>query len=96
VKIKLLTNLGTRDADELGLDVQACTVDAELEVTDIVGQKLQGSGWCEVLAPTPPPVNAVPEKPAIAEAKKPAIAPAKDNEPKAADKAKSKPKRTNS
>lgn len=98
MKVKFLTNLGTRDATELGLDHAACVVGVELDVTEATALKLASRGFVQQLEqvkPVPEAVNAVPENPAIAEVSAPAVAATKQKADKPSAKSsvqKDKPK----
>ena len=65
MKVKLLTNLGTRDADRLGLDVKKCQAGAEVDVKGDALAVLKGNGWCEIVES----VKAVASKAKIAKPK---------------------------
>jgi len=67
MKVKFRVNLGSRDAIDLGLDYTKCTKDSELEVSLSSGEQLAKRNLVDVL--DIPVIEAVPPKPAIAEAK---------------------------
>ena len=61
IKVKFRTNLGSRDAGQLGLDYTACLVGEEVEVGDKTAEKLESLGLCEPISrPKPKKIKAVP------------------------------------
>lgn len=75
MKVKFRTNLGSRDASELGLKHTDCLAGETSTVSDKIGDVLVGRGWAVEVdkpaktAPKPKKVEAVPSKPTIGQAK---------------------------
>jgi len=63
-------NLGSNDAEPLGLDFKRCTKGSELTVNDSVGKLLVSKGLASEIVQ---PVRGVSDAPAIAEASQPTI-----------------------
>jgi hypothetical protein len=63
-------NLGSNDAEPLGLDFKRCTKGSEQNVSDSVGKLLVSKGLASEIVQ---PVRGVPDAPAIAEASQPTI-----------------------
>ena len=63
MKVRFITNLGSIDADKLGLDFHKCKVDDVLEVDNVVGDTLVKSGVAEV--PTPEQLKAIAKEAAV-------------------------------
>lgn len=73
MKVRILTNPGTRDFPDLGLP----QVGDELEVSDHLGERLVANGVAVCLEPEPQQaIQAVPEAPPIAEARSQKFTPA--------------------
>lgn len=79
-KVRFRTNLGSRDADALGLDFTKCQVGSEIETSVQVAERLEQRGIAEITerlpqepeaVPEEKQVKAVPPKPEVAEAKPP-------------------------
>ena len=71
MRIRLLTNIGSRDSD-----IEPRLMEGqEREVDESTGQKFIARQWAVDITPPPPVIQSVPELPAIAEAKAPEIAP---------------------
>ena len=66
MKVRLLVNIGIRDAGELGLT--DCTAGAVVSVTNEVAEDMIRRGFAEATEP-PQQIEAVPEKPPVAKAK---------------------------
>lgn len=80
MKVKFTTNLGSRQAEDLGCDHEQCVCGATVDVSEQAASVLTKLGIAEAVdkpkqkpAPKPKTVEAVPETPTIAEAEKPAI-----------------------
>ena len=87
MKVKMLVNLGTRDAGLLGIE-QTCLMGDEVTLSKTAGEKVVDRGWGELLdepepAPKPATIEAVPPAPAVGKAKKSKAA--KPTTPKAAE-----------
>lgn len=78
MKVRFLTNLGTRDADLLELSHSECVCGAEMSVKKEVSHWLIAKGFAEPVESSKPAkqsesVEAVPDKPAVAKSKDPEI-----------------------
>lgn len=62
MKVKFTTNLGSQDAEPLGLDWQECRLGMELRVDDETGKHLIARNWAEVIhgLPKQPEIRGVP------------------------------------
>lgn len=49
MKVRLFTNIGSRDADMLGLDHAKCVVGAEISASDDASSWLVSRGYAEVV-----------------------------------------------
>jgi len=58
MKVTFRTNLGSRDAVELGLDHHQCTIGASVEVDDRTAESLAARGLVD---PLPPKIKSVPK-----------------------------------
>lgn len=86
MKVTFKTNLGSRDAAEVHLDHDECTVGQTVEVKAVVAEWLAKRGIVEPL-PEPKPakaekeIKAVPDKPAIAESKQATVVAKEEKKP---------------
>jgi hypothetical protein len=71
MRVKFKMNLGSIDADKLGLDYRECQCGMTCEVCEEVGEKLVSGNIARPVVSDD--IKAVPDKPAIAEAKAPEI-----------------------
>jgi hypothetical protein len=71
MQVRFKVNLGSQDAEPLGLDFQQCQAGATLEVADEAGEWLIGHGIAEYQKSKS--VVGAPQRPAIAEAESPSI-----------------------
>ena len=72
MKVRFRTNLGTRDANRLGLDSEKCTVGSEVAVSESVAEVVVREGLAEKLAEKKS-VKAVPPKAVVSKPKTPEI-----------------------
>ena len=75
MKVKFLTNLGSRDADEFNLDYTQCSCGAETNISKAAAESFEKRGIVEVLEQ--PAIQAIPKNPALAKAKPVASKPQK-------------------
>ena len=68
MKVKFRTNLGSRDAEALGLDHTKCGIGCEVECSDETAQVLSGRGWVDPIEVKP---KATPKAKAVAVATTP-------------------------
>lgn len=76
MRIRFKVNLGSHDAEPLGLAFGQCQQGAEIEVETEAGEWLISRGIAERLEAKPRQVVGVSQRPAIAESQAPAIQPA--------------------
>jgi len=70
MKVRFKTNLGQRDARNLGLDHAECVVDAEVTVDESVADRLVKKGIAEAIE-KPKTIKAVPPKSVASSFEKP-------------------------
>lgn len=71
--VKFRTNLGSRDAAELGLDYEKCQADKVVEVGAKAAESLSKRGIAEWLDEPKQEIKAVPDRPAVADPKPVAV-----------------------